>query len=239
MGGKSSSPQIVQPTPPPAPPSYGATLQDYIKEIPNLLSAEQKYGPGFAQSQLDLINQFGLPTSQALLGIDQALYPQTSQLQEAVAGQALQGLGSQLPDQIAQQYQSDFNAGIGANANAPIGVSSRNIGLYNLQEDWRRYYQDLALTTAGRQPLRSGTAPQSGQATQGFGNALNYQASTYGTYAPAYASQNVLAIPKSGGSFGGLLGGAAIGGIGGFKYGGPWGAAAGALGGGALGGGFF
>lgn len=213
MGGKSSSPQIVQPTPPPAPPSYQQTLQDYVKSIPDLLAAEQKYGPGFAQNQLDLINQYGLPTSQALQSIDQALYPQTAQLQEAVAEQALQGLGSQLPQQIAQQYMSDFNAGIGMNANAPIGVSSRNIGLYNLQEDWKRYYQNLALTTAGRQPLQGGTAPQSGQASAGLPGALNYSAQNYGTYAPAFAGQNALAIPRGGRGFsgGGALGGAGAG----------------------------
>jgi hypothetical protein len=218
MGGKSSSPQLIAPSPLPSPPSYQQAFQDYVKSIPDFLAAEQKYGPGFAQSQLDLIQQFGIPTSQALLGIDQALYPQTSQLQEAVASQALQGLSSQLPDQLAQQYMSDFNAGIGINANAPIGVSSRNIGLYNLQEDWRRYYRDLALTTSGRQPLRSGTAPQMGTPTQGLPGALNYQAQTYGAYVPALAQQNMLAFPRGGrfsgsGAATGLLGGAASGAV--------------------------
>lgn len=236
MGGKSSQPTVIQPTPPPAPPSYSATLQDYVKSIPDLLAAEQKYGPGFAQSELDLVNQFGIPVSQAYQAIDQALYPQTAQLQEAVAKQALEGLNSNLPDQVAQQYMSDFNAGIGANVNAPIGVSSRNIGLYNLQEDWKRYYRDLALTTSGRQPLRQGTAPQMGAPTSGFGNALNYQASTYGSYAPAVAQQNALLMPQKGGfSFGGAGGGAALGALAGMPFG-PLGMGLGALGGGIFGG---
>lgn len=210
MGGK--GPQIIQPTPPPAPPTYQQTLQDYVKAIPDLLAAEQRYGPQFAQSQLDLIKQFGIPTSQALLDIDRSLFPQTAQLQEAVAGQALQGLSSRLPDIVAQQYISDFNAGLGRNVNAPIGVSTRNIGLYNLQEDWKRYYQNLALTTAGRQPLQTAQAPQFGSATAGFGNALNFAAQNYGAYAPAFANQNVLAVPRRGGfSGGGALAGAGTG----------------------------
>lgn len=220
MSGKSSSsePQIQTPLQPPAAPSYGQQVKDYIASLPDMLKAQTEYDPKFAQQQLELIQQYGGPISQALLDIDKGLYPQTSQLQEAVAGQALQGLGSQLPDQYAQQYLSDFNAGIGANANAPIGVNTRNIGLYNMQEDWKRYYQNLALTTSGRQPLQGGTTPNAGTSTAGMGGALDYGASTYGSYVNAYMQQPYYFKGGSGGGAGnglgsalGTAGGAAIG----------------------------
>lgn len=222
MGG-SSSPNITTPTPPPAPASYQSQIQDYIKSLPDLLHASQQYDPQFSQLNFDINKQ---------------LYPQTAGLQEQLAGIASHGMTDPMPIGLQQQYMSDFNAGIGANVNAPIGVSTRTQGLMQLQEDWRRYYQNLALSTSGRQPL----ALPGNNTQAGVPGALSYGAQTYGAYAPAFAQQNTIASPRTGAS--GVMSGLGTlgGGILGASLGGPFGAAVGgSLGGyagGALGGGF-
>ena len=190
MGGD-NTPQMITPTQPPSAPTYGATLDDYIKNFPKLLDLEKQYGPELAQLQYQLAQQYTPQYAQMMQGVEQQLYPQTSQLQEQVAGQALQGLSSQMPDYMAQQYMSDMNAGIGANANAPIGVSARSTGLMNLQQDWKKYYQNLALTTAGRQPLTQVTIPSTQSASSGLGNALTYSQGTYGSYVGAFPQQTL------------------------------------------------
>lgn len=237
MSGKSSTPQVTTPTPPPSPPSYGSQITDYISSLPQILSAQKQYDPKFAQQQLDLLNQFGIPMSKSLQNIDKALYPQTAGLQEQLAGQASQGMQQGIPQELLNQYMSDFNAGIGNNVNAPIGVSTRTAGLMQMQEDWKRYYQNLALTTAGRQPLIGPQQPNSGASTAGVGGALNYGASTYGAYAPAFAGQNAIASPKSSNGLLSTFGGLAGAGIGAFA-GGPMGAFAGYGIGSSLGGSF-
>lgn len=197
MGGN-PSPQISTPTPPPAPQSYASQVQDYVSSYPKLFNLEQTYTPQEANLYYGLYNQYAPQLAQEQYNIQNQLYPQTTALQENLASTAAQGMNTNLPDWAKQQYLSDFNAGIGQNANAPIGITDRSTGLLNLGEQWKRYYQNLGLSATGRQPLtapassiNTGTNPQAN-----LSNATNYGASTYGSYANAFANQNTVTQPR-------------------------------------------
>lgn len=209
MGG---GPDIQQITPaaPPAAPSASAQMQDYIQNYPQMVQLQQQYNPELAGLDYQLFQQYAPQYTQTAQDIQSQLYPQTSKLQEGLAGQALEGMDSQLPDWAKQQYQSDFNAGIGMNVNAPIGVSDRNIGLLNLQKQWQDYYRNLGLSVANRQPLQQTAQPSfqnagSPQATSPF---LQYGASTY---ASQIGGQQPTQYYRPGSSGAGI--GAGIGGI--------------------------
>lgn len=222
MGGGPKIEQI-QPAAPPAPPSAGQQIQDYIANYPQLVELQKQFNPQTAQLDYELFQQFAPLYTQTAQDIQSQVYPETSKLQEALATQALEGMNGQLPDWARQQYESNFNAGIGANVNAPIGVSDRNIGLLNLQKQWQDYYRDLGLSVAGRQPLQTTANPQfqNAAASQSLNPFLQYGASTY---ASQVGGQQPTQYYRSGGGSG-VLG--AIGGIGGALLGGPQGAIAG------------
>lgn len=184
-------PQVIQPAAPPAPPSASAQMQDYITNYPKMVALQQEYNPQTAQLDYELFQQYAPKYTQAAQDIQNQVYPQTSKLQEALATQALEGMNSNLPDWAKQQYQSDFNAGLGMNVNAPIGVSDRSIGLLNLQKQWQDYYRNLGLSVAGRQPLQQTANPsfQNAAGAENINPFLSYGASTYGTQMAGYGAQ--------------------------------------------------
>jgi hypothetical protein len=210
MSGK-SSPTIIESPAAPAAPSYSATVKDYVDNYPQLVALQKQYSPELAALDKQ---------------INEQLYPQTAGLQENLAQQANQGMTEGLPQDIRNQYVSDFNAGLGMNANAPLGISDRNVALTKLNEQWKNYYQNLGLSAAGRQPLATGTDTSSG--LQG---ALNYATQNYGTTMQGYGSSlaNRIVQPNSSGFSGsGALSGIMINSLAGNPIG--------AVGGGLLGG---
>lgn len=213
MGG-SKSPQVIQPPAPPAPPTLGATIQDYVANYPQLVAQQQQYGPQLAQLDYDLYSQYAPQYSQVAADIDKQLYPQTAALQENLAGQAIQGMNEPVPAELKQQYLSDFNAGLGMNANAPIGVSDRSVALLQLQKQWGDYYRNLGLSVANRQPLQGPSNPTFQNPNQGVGDALGFASGNYQGQLSGYNSSlaNRIIQPSSGGfsGIGGLAG--AIGG---------------------------
>jgi hypothetical protein len=235
MGG--SDPQYIQAPAPPAAPSASQSIQDYVNAYPQLVGLQQQYGPQTAGLDYQLFQQYAPKYTQTAQDIQSQVYPETSKLQESLATQALQGMNGQLPDWAKQQYQSDFNAGIGSNVNAPIGVSDRNVGLLNLQKQWQDYYRNLGLSVAGRQPLQQTANPtfQNAGSSESVNPFLSYGANTYASQVAGYGHQQQNSAyyrPQSAGSGIGSL----IGGIGGASVGGPMGALAGAGIGGSFGG---
>ena len=222
MGG-SDEPQAIQPAAPPAPPSYGQQIQEYIANYPKLVQLQQDYNPQTAQLDYQMFADYAPKYTQVGQDIQNQLYPQTSKLQETLAGQALEGMSGQLPDWAKQQYQSEFNAGLGMNVNAPIGVSDRNVGLLNLQKSWQDYYRNLGLSVAGRQPLQQTANPSFQNSTQGLQGALGYGAQNYATQMSGYGSQvaGTQYTTGGGGSPWGPLAGMAIGGVAGSFMGQP------------------
>lgn len=211
MGG-SKEPQMIQPAPPPAAPTAGAQLSEYITNYPKLVEMQRQYNPETAALDYQLFQQFAPQYTQTAMDIQNQLYPQTGQLQENLAGQALEGMQGQLPDWARQQYESNFNAGLGMNVNAPIGVSERNIGLLNLQKEWQDYYRNLGLSVAQRQPLQQTASPsfQNAGSMESVNPFLNYGASTY---ASRIGGQQPTQYYRGSGGFSGsgALGGAMVG----------------------------
>ena len=199
MGG-SSKPQIIEAPAPPAAPTYGQTLKDYNAAMPDYIANQEKYGPQMAQLDYQLQQKYSPLYAQLEKQINEGLYPQTASLQENLAGQALQGMNEGLPQDLRQQYTSDFNAGLGMNANAPIGISDRNVALTQLNKQWGDYYRNLGLSVAGRQPLAQGQQQQFQDPNAGLSGALNFAQQSYGGQLQGYNSSlaNRIVTPQSG-----------------------------------------
>lgn len=188
MTGKSggTTTQIIQPTPPTA-PSLTTSINDYIASLPALYEAQMKYAPMEAQQQVDLAQQYAVPLAQAYQQAQEVLYPGTSSLQEQLAQTAQQRSTGAIPTSFQDQYRSDLKAQLGTNVGSGIGADYVSRGLMNQQEDYNRYYQNLGLSLAGRQPLVN---PQSPNFTNQAGayqpsQALSYNAGNYGVFAGA------------------------------------------------------
>lgn len=202
MSGNSggSSTQIIQPVAPPA-PSTADAIKQYVDSLPALFAAQQQYAPQEAAQQLQLLQQYAVPTAQAYQQAQDVLYPGTSGLQESLAKQAQAGMTAQVPQSMSDQYHSDMNAQLGTNANSGIGADYVSRNLVNQQQQYNQYYQNLGLSLAGRQPLVN---PQQPNYTNQLGNyqpgqGLQYTAGNYGTFAQGskpIVSQNQQGTPN-------------------------------------------
>ena len=183
MGGggtSSTTTQIYQPTPPAA-PSTAEGIQAYVDSLPALYQAQLNYAPKEAAQQVDLAQQYALPLAQAYQSAQDVLYPGTSALQEQLASAASSGMNQGAPDAVRQQYLDNYKANLGTNAGSFIGAQGTAQGLAQLDQSFKQYYNDLALSVAGRQPL---SQPQQSQYTNQLGSytpgqALGYQSSIY------------------------------------------------------------
>ena len=163
--------------------------------MPTVFAEQQRQAPLEAQQQLELLQQYGLPLSQAAQRIDQILYPNTSGIQENLAGIATQGANAkELPDWMRKQYASDYSANLGTNAGSGMGAEyvSRNMQqqLYGQQQQ----YQNMGLSLAGRQPLTQAQSPQYTNYASTFtpNAAIGAQQNAYNSYMPYwqnYANQ--------------------------------------------------
>ena len=181
--------QVQQPSPPSA-PSTGASIEEWIRLMPQIYETESKYGPLQAQNELSLLQDYGLQFGQTAKEQQEALYPETAGLQENLAQQAREGMESGVPDWMKDEYLSEFRSNLGSNAGSPIGADFTSRGLLQLNKGWKDYYRDLGLSVSGRQPLASPMAPQTGQYSQNFTpqDVMGFNANTYNTYAGAYSN---------------------------------------------------
>lgn len=183
----------------PAAPAPAPTTQEgidaWVKSMPTVFAEQQRQAPLEAQQQLELLQQYGLPLSQTLQSIDQSLYPQTSGLQENLAGIASQGANAtQMPEWMRSQYMSDFNSQLGTNAGSPMGADYTSRGMQNQLFQQQQYYQNMGLSLAGRQPLTSAQSPQYTNYASTFTptGVMNQQMQGYNSYMPYwqnYANQ--------------------------------------------------
>jgi hypothetical protein len=184
MGGDTNIEQPQQ-------PSTGQSVSEWAQNLPQIYQTQMQYAPLQAAMQVQLANQYAGQYGQAMQKAQQGLYPETSKLQEQLATQASQGMNSNMPDWMKQQYQSNMNAQLGTNVNAPVGADYASRGLMQQQEDWRRYYQNLGLTTAGRQPLTMANTPGTSDYMSNFtpNAVMSSNNQNYGTSASMYNAQ--------------------------------------------------
>ena len=161
---------VQQPDPPKA-PTASETAQEYAAALPVYYQTALEYEPQMAILQRQ---------------INEQLYPQTAQLQESLAGQALTGSTQAVPDwyksQIDDQLRSTFGSNLAYN---PQAQEQYGIATMQANRDYQDYYRNLGLTVAGRQPLA-----QSANIMQSYTPAANMQnsATNYGNYSSAYSS---------------------------------------------------
>jgi hypothetical protein len=181
--------QITYPSAP-AQPSTADAVKAWVESMPQVFAEQQRQAPLEAQQQLSMLQDYGVPIGLATQNIDKALNPITSSLQENMASQASTGMNATtMPDWMKRQYTSDINANLGTNAGSPIGAEYVSRGMQNQLFNQQKYYRDLGLSLAGRQPLT--TAAQSTPTTTNYastftpGSVMGSMAQNYGTYAQA------------------------------------------------------
>lgn len=186
MGGSSSTTEVYQPAAPAA-PSTAEAVNAWVQSLPTVFAEQQRQAPLEAQQQLQLLQQYGLPMAEAYKSAQSALYPETTALQEQLAGQASAGMNAQVPEWMRNQYRSDLAANIGTNAGSGIGADYMSRGLLQQQMDYQNYYRDLGLSLAGRQPLSQPTSPQYSNYASNYtpNSVMGYTSQNYGTYAQA------------------------------------------------------
>ena len=184
MGG--SETKVYQPTPPAA-PTTGDAINEWVAAQPQVFAQQQEFAPQEAQQQLELLQQYGLPMAQAYKQAQDALYPETTALQEQLAGQASEGMSAEVPDWMADKYRSEMAANLGSNVGSGIGADYMSRGMVEQQHNYQNYYRNLGLSIAGRQPLAQAQAPQTSNFMGQFGPTSNFgmMSQNYGTYAGA------------------------------------------------------
>ncbi len=184
MASTPETPQV------PAAPTASQNMQDWIANYPAMFELQQKYAPLEAQQQVELAQQYAQPLGEAMQKANAAMYPETSALQEKLAGQAMTGMESGVPEWQKAQYLSDVNANLGTNVGSGIGADYVSRGLLQQQQDWQNYYRDLGLSTAGRQPLAQASTPgySNYASTYTPGQVASTNSSNYGNMVGAYSS---------------------------------------------------
>jgi len=214
MGSK-STPAPTQAYQVPAQPTLTSTTREQIDLAPETLAARREFDPQFNQLDYEQLEKY-MPMLNDLMQQEQMrMSPNQYALNEALAGQALEGSTASLPPLLQQQALDTFRSEIGSNIGSPIGAEYTSRNLAALGEQYRNNYQNMGLSLLNKFP----TTPQSPnlQGAQG----LNQQSlqSAYGTNVQGYGMyQNALAnsyyqpAPSSSGlNTGGMLAGAGAG----------------------------
>ena len=113
------STNIQQPTPPPA-PSVQSSMSDYIANYPALFNLQQQYAPQEAAMNVGLAQQYAEPLGQAYKTAQEAMYPQETAITQSLNQQVQEGMGSEVPDWMRQEYLSNLRANLGSNAGSGI-----------------------------------------------------------------------------------------------------------------------
>ena len=180
--------EIVNAPTPAAQPSTAEAINAWVQAMPQVYQTQMQYAPQEAAQQVGLAQQYALPLAQAYQQAQDVLYPGTSKLQENLAGIAGQGINAtSMPDWMRQSYLSDLRANLGTNAGSPIGADYTSREMQNQLFQQQKYYNDLGLSLAGRQPLATPTTPSTNNYASTFtpSNVMNFMQQGYNTYSNA------------------------------------------------------
>lgn len=174
----------------PAAPTTTSSIEDYVKNYPTLFAMNQQYAPQEAAQQIALAQQYAQPYGQAMKTAQEAMYPEQTKITNTLLQQAQEGMSSQVPSWMQDQYRSEMNAQLGSNAGSPIGADYMSRGLLQQQQDWQKYYQNMGLSLSGSQPIYQATQPTTTNQTSTFtpASVMGYNSSNYGNYIGAYGS---------------------------------------------------
>ena len=204
MGGGNDQP-APQPQPP-ATPSTGQSIAEYIQYQPELFALQQQQAPQEAALQLQLLQDYGTQFGEAAKATQEALNPETSAIQEELAATARERAQGGLTSNERDQFLSDFSGQLGTNIGSPIGALASSRGLMLANQQRQREGENLGLSLAGRQQLAQGQAPStnnlSGSLTPGQVLGFNQgnfatQGSMFGAQAGMFNNQqNIAAQPN-------------------------------------------
>jgi hypothetical protein len=174
----------------PAAPSTASSIADWVQNYPAVFALQKQYAPQEAQMQADLASQYAGQYGNIMKQAQEAMYPAETAFTQQALARAQEGMGGQVPDWQREQYLSDLRANLGTNAGSGIGADYTSRGLLQQNQDWQKYYTDLGLSIAGRQPIATATTPQTSNYLSQFSpNAvMGYNAQNYGNYSNAYSS---------------------------------------------------
>tara|TARA_Y100000310_G_scaffold258992_1_gene267544 strand:+ start:384 stop:1232 length:849 start_codon:yes stop_codon:yes gene_type:complete len=235
-----------QPPPPPPAPTIeettAQTIQAQVAATPDILAAQQEFGPQFTQLELEQLQRFGPEFTQTLLDLQEQFGPQVTAAlrkeQQALAPELTAAqdvltefLGQEdlLTDKETQQFQQDIRQAQnvrGFGIASGVGAEKELEDLTRLRQDLKTRRLNLALSTAGRVPISAGSQVQQqqfgpGQLIQNVspGQAFGLASSTFGTQGSIFGAQAQFAAqsaqPGIGGQIVGGLAGSLLGGFGG------------------------
>jgi len=184
MGGGGSS---AAPAPPPPAPSAAETsaqaIQAQIDALPKILAAQEQYGPGFSQQQLESLQEYGPKFAEAALKLQQTYGPAFADVERSLSPElagAQKTLATYLNGNDEQEYNAlapgllqQIRAGQsqrGLGAISPLGSIDESIQLQQLKQSLKDRRLNVALSTAGRVPI--GQMPTV-NGTSGVGQLVN------------------------------------------------------------------
>jgi hypothetical protein len=237
-----SSSSSPAPTPPAPAPSASETsaqaIQAQIDALPKILAAQEQYGPGFSQQQLESLQQYGPQFAQTALDLQKQFGPQFAAVERNLSPE-LAGAQDTLANFFKSTDEEEYNSlkgGVlddvrsaqsarGIGAISPLGSIDESVQLARLKQSLKDRRINVALSTANRVPISSVPTVQgqtgTGQLIQnispesmfGYQAALNnFNSSIFSTQGSIYGQQ--LAHPSS--SILGTIAGGAAGSFAGF-----------------------
>lgn len=134
-------------------PSVSSSVSDWAANLPKIYETEMQYAPQEAALQVQLAQQYALPLAQAYKTAQDTLYPNETALTNQLTQQVQEGMGGEMPSWAKESYMDTMRAQLGDNAVAGVGADYMSRGLLQQQQDWKNYYQNLALSISGKQPV--------------------------------------------------------------------------------------
>jgi len=188
----------------PQPTSSVDAVKEWVSSMPQVYETQMKYAPQEAAQQVALAQQYAEPLGQAYLTAQKAMYPEQYALQEELMSKARAGMAEGMPEWAKQSYLDTMRGNLGTNVGSPIGADYTSRGLLQQQNQWQQYYQNMALSLSGSQPIYQAQSPTTSNYMSNFtpSSVLGYTAQNYGSYANAYSNMN----RNSGSPWGSILG---------------------------------
>ena len=208
-------------------PTMGKSVDEWLAQLPKLMGATEQYAPQQAGLQFGLTSEYAPQYAQLQQSMLREIMPETYGLQEQMAGQVSEGLSGELTDSERRQFLDLQKSLVGEQSTSGIGTDYIGSNLLNYIQNRKAQSQNLGMGLLGNlNNIQTGYQPSYTDFLGG--NQANLLSSSLGY--PAFQAQfddggfnigGALSGAVSGASAGaplgpyGMIGGAAIGGLGG------------------------
>jgi hypothetical protein len=175
----------------PTAPSVGSNIAEWVKYAPQIFALQQQYAPQEAAQQVELAQKYAGQLGEAYKSAQEAMYPEEAALNKQLTKMTSEGLSSDVPDWMQQEYLSNLRANMGTNVGSPISADYTSRGLLQQKKDWQDYYTNLGLAITNRQPVYSAQSPSYSNYMSSWNpsTVMSYNSSTYSPYVSAWQNQ--------------------------------------------------